>query len=210
MLRKDRLGPKNHKPVLKREKDLKERGEFDWKSDGLVRVVRMKDSSVVNLGTNFDTIESHYTVTRRSKTGNVNYPQPNCFRNYNSYMGGVDLTNRLVVDYTPSISGKKWYWPIFRNIISLMRVAAWRITTEVHLGKSPMDQLTFLRAIVKDMARENRFDSPTTAQPRTNHVQISGEGQGRCKVCKKNSRMRCAKCDVWLHTHCAVEYNHVL
>lgn len=210
VLRKDRLGPKNHKPILKQEKCLKNRGDLDSKSDGLVLVVRMKDSSIVNMGTNFDSIKPKSNVTRRSKKGNVIYAQPKCFKNYNANMGGVDLTNRFVVDYSPSITGKKWYWPLILNAISLMRVAAWRIMTEVYHGRTPMDQLTFLRAVVKGMASENRFDSPTIAQPSAKHVQISRGGQGRCKVCNKNSRMKCDRCNVWLHTHCAPDFNHIL
>ena len=42
-------------------------------------------------------------------------------------MGGVNFMDRLAESYHPSIQGKKWYWPLFINIVNLSVVEAWRL-----------------------------------------------------------------------------------
>ena len=39
----------------------------------------------------------------------------------------VDLMDRLLETYRPVIREKKWYWPLFINLLNVSVVAAWRI-----------------------------------------------------------------------------------
>ena len=52
---------------------------------------------------------------------------------------------------------------------------------------------------VQNVSGEVRFDD-------TRHYQIPSTTQGRCKVCKKNSRA-CVKCKVNLHDDCFEIYH---
>ena len=38
---------------------------------------------------------------------------------YNKGMAGVDLMERLLASYRPTIRGKKWYWPLFTNMLNI-------------------------------------------------------------------------------------------
>lgn len=108
--------------VLRSESEIKIRGEYETVCDGNVRIIRLLDSRLVNLATNFDSDLPLHSVSRHSKTGGFSFRMPHAFSRYNSCMGGVDLTNRAIVDYPIAIAGKKWYWPLFINVIALMQV----------------------------------------------------------------------------------------
>ena len=57
----------------------------------------------------------------------IDVPQPYCFGTYNKYMGGVDLLDRFISQYRPTISARKWYWPLYKNFLVMAVVAAWRV-----------------------------------------------------------------------------------
>jgi hypothetical protein len=80
------------------------------------------------MATNFDSVETFHMTSRASKLGCRNIQIPNIFINYNANMCGVDLMNHFVIDYRKYIWGRKWYWFLFNNVNSLMRVAAWRLS----------------------------------------------------------------------------------
>ena len=115
--------------------------------------------------------------------------------------------------------GRKWYWPLFTNALNVTVVASWRIHCKI--AESPMSHLDFRREIaicLLKMSMVSRLQ--VGGGPRVNlpdDVRFDGEDhekvvatQGRCKVCKKNCRYMCAKCNVRLHydrgSRCLVTY----
>lgn len=146
-IRKDRCGPKEHKAPLKTKEELQNRGDMDSTCDGGVTLIRLHDSVVVTIATNFDTVEPIAMKVRRNKRAPTEVPIPNAFGRYNHGMGGVDSTNRHISTYKCAIQGKKWYWPFVTNCLGILRVAAWRLTVSVTNGRATLDQLTFLRQV---------------------------------------------------------------
>ena len=123
-------------------------------------------------------------------------------------MGGVDLLDRLLGLYRPSIRAKKWWWPLFSNIVNLSVIAAWRFYGNLHPGELKT-HLQFRREIVLCLLHT----SATSSYQRGRHVPLptgiryDGIGhvattttQGRCMLCKRNTRRQCVKCSVRLHT----------
>jgi hypothetical protein len=151
-----------YKAPLKSAKDFKTRGEYDHLCDGVVRLVRLSDSRVVTIATNFDSIEPLHPVTRYAKGGETKMGYPHVFYNYNRHMGGVDLCNRFVSEYKISIGGDKWYWKLFTNTIDMMRVAAWRLSVHLNHGQAKTDQLNFMRTLVKEMCTGFTFQTTRT------------------------------------------------
>jgi hypothetical protein len=84
---------------LKVESELRYRGDLHTLCDGVICLVRLHDSKVVTMATNFDSVKPFHQTSRASKSGFQNIQIPNVFHNYNANMGGVDLTNRFVSDY---------------------------------------------------------------------------------------------------------------
>jgi DNA excision repair protein ERCC-6 len=211
VIRSNRIG----KAPLKRDVELPNRGDYDSVSNGVVRLIKLHDSKIVTLATNFDSVEPLHLTSRHSKVSLDRLKIPNAFHRYNLSMGGVDLTDRFVADYPTSITGKKWYWPLFTNCLGLMRVAAWRLFAHAHHGRSPLDQLAFLRKIVQDMASSvSRQEKPQCGPsgrflPQESiHVQVAAVKQGRCRVCHKHCRNKCSSCNVYLHNHCSSLFAH--
>ena len=64
---------------------------------------------------------------------------------YNKGMAGVDLMERLLASYRPTIRGKKWYWPLFTNMFNIAVVPAWR--SYCATNKLMLSHLEFLRHI---------------------------------------------------------------
>ena len=55
-------------------------------------------------------------------------------------MGSVDVLDRLLGSYRPTIRGK-WYWHLFINVPNVSIVAAWQI--QCHVEVSKMSHLDF-------------------------------------------------------------------
>jgi hypothetical protein len=199
---------------LKTDVELPQRGDYDTVCNGAIRLIKLHDSKIVTLATNFDEIEPLHKTTRRSKRGCEQLLIPYAFHRYNLSMGGVDLTNRFTIEYPTAITGKKWYWPLFINCFALMRVAAWRLYAHIHHGRPPVDQLGFIRCIIQDMSASSRTERPSCGPsgkflPQNKiHIQVSTNKQGRCRVCHKHSRNKCSSCDVYLHNHCSTHFSH--
>lgn len=190
-------------------KDLqkKGRGTYDYCSDGKVYVAKWNDNSVFAVASNWETHNPIHKVKRRVKGGEKEVTQPHLINSYNKGMGGVDLMDRLSETYRPTIRGKKWYWPLFVNLINVVMIAAWRIHCQVEPAK--LSHLEFRRHVTLcllkvDIAHPPR-PSSTAALPGEvrydgiNHM-LGTTTQGRCKVCQKNTKNMCKKCGVRLHT----------
>ena len=77
----------------------KERGAFDYCSDGKVYVAKWHDNSIVTIASNWENHEPVHKVRRRVKGGEKQVPQPHLVHSYNKGMGGVNLMDRLAECY---------------------------------------------------------------------------------------------------------------
>jgi hypothetical protein len=150
------------------------------------------------------------SVTRRVKgSSQVAATQPHLVKRYNDGMGGVDLMDRLLAAYRPIIRGKKWWWPLFLNVVNESVVAAWRLHCSV--ARQKMDHLYFLREVALCLLktemgepRRQAGGGPHSDLPDylcfdgVRHHRVSCS-QGRCRVGQANTRTKCAKYDARLH-----------
>ena len=127
-MRNDRM---EHCPLVPIN-DMKkmEREVHDHRSSAAdkIEIVRWHDNSVVTVGSNAYGLLPLRKVKRWKKgEGHVNVDQPAVIAHYNNGMGGVDLMDRALSDYRPSIHGKKWYWLLFVNALNVALVYCWRL-----------------------------------------------------------------------------------
>ena len=66
-------------------------------------------------------------------------------------MGGVDIVDNTVSCYRVKIRAKKWYWPLFTNMLSLAAVNSWRLMN--YRNNEKIDLLTHIRSIVANLIR---------------------------------------------------------
>jgi hypothetical protein len=87
-----------------------DRGEVEVWHDGSVAICQWNDSKVVHVATNFDECGTGVTVDRwvKAKRVRLDVQQPHVIRNYNLYMGGVDLLDNALSNLRPTIRCRKW------------------------------------------------------------------------------------------------------
>lgn len=129
--------------------------------------------------------------------------------------------DRLLASYRPSIRGKKWWWPLFTNLVNVSVVAAWRVYCQVHGNE--MDHLAFRRDVIlrllkgtappETMERSRQLAHlPADVRQATDllHERVRCS-QGRFRVCMKNTTVMYSVCNVRLHTDkgktCFVDYH---
>lgn len=119
------------KPPFSTENELKKKGRGSCEEfisgDGQVLLTRWYDNKVVNMGSNFQSIGEQDTCQRYDKK-NKNYidiSRPECVREYNKSMGGVDKLDFLVSIYRTKIRSKKWTLRMFNHAIDLACTNAW-------------------------------------------------------------------------------------
>lgn len=88
----------------------KKRGAFDFAVDEAIELslVRWNDNSIVTVASNIFSVEPLANTKRynRKERKDVQILQPNLIKQYNSYMGGVDLHDNAIANYRTSIRGK--------------------------------------------------------------------------------------------------------
>ena len=172
---KRRLRPS--KSVVKEE-----RGFFDHRSDDYVSIVQWKDNKVVYLGSNFSNIGAIKMVKRYSQREKkkICCVQPFCFYQYNQGMGGIDLLDRFISQYRPTIQAKKWHWPLFVNCIEMLTVAALKLHATVG-ASSRLHFLEFIRSVVRGLLKTTSSTSSGRRIINTSvglHHPVNAETQG--------------------------------
>ena len=125
-------------------------------------------------------------------------------------MEGVDLLDKFISQYRPTIQAKKWYWPLFVTCIEMLTMAAWRL--HVTVGTSPrLDFLEVIRSVVGGLLKtsSSAFSGPNGRRIINTsvglHHSVNAETQGRCSNCTKsivknvkNVVFACILCASWI------------
>ena len=101
--------------------------------------------------------------------------QPHIVKEYNTYMGGVDLNDGCIARYKYNMRSRRWYMYLFWHSIMLALVNAWLIYRRdcKLLGERPLNQRRFQAEVATSLiliqAKRGRpsLDSNTTSQPAT-------------------------------------------
>ena len=192
-----------------------ERGAYTFCTDGKIVAVVWNDNRPVYAASNHKQVTP--TVNkRRFSQAEKKYIQVECpaiIDSYNQTMGGVDIFDRYLSDYRPTIRGKKWYFPFFTNALNVCSTASWKLHREIG---GLTTHLQFLRYIVRTLLKQ---DDPmrSSSAPRSvladvrydgvNHSLDKNAKEGRCKLCSKNTFFRCSKCNQRLHQKCFFAYH---
>lgn len=200
-------------PLTKESLKNQNRGTYDYRSDGKILICAWKDSATVMLATNFDSVHPVRQCQRYSFKDHkkVLIDQPNVVREYNRKMGGVDIYDKLLGAYRPTIKGKKWWYNLFVNCLNTLVVASWKFYNYLH-PSDHMSHLEFLRQVTVGLLKSKktgrvRLGGRTSAvvsdvrKDQVGHF-LESTSQGRCVFCQTNTRKKCGKCDKRLHINC--------
>ena len=110
-IRQNRIEWANKQLVQSKELRKKERSTYDYCSNGKVYIAKWHDNSVVNIANTGKIMNLCAKVRRRIKGGAIEVTQPHLINSYNKCMGGVNLMNRFLESYHPTICGKNGIGP---------------------------------------------------------------------------------------------------
>ncbi|XP_067949966.1 piggyBac transposable element-derived protein 3-like [Watersipora subatra] len=116
---------------LSDEKTLKKkgRGSFDYRVEDIhnVAAVRWYDNRAVTLLSTEAAVEPIGEAKRwdKKQKQQVTIPMPALIRNYNSYMGGIDLLDSYLAKYRFLMRSRRWYTYLFWQCIMIGVVNAW-------------------------------------------------------------------------------------
>lgn len=148
--------------------------------------------------------------------------QPGLFHHYNQGMGGVDLHDNAVQNYSCSIRSKKWYFPLFTTCLDSAVVNSWKIHCfcAKQENRKPMSQKDFrvmlTKALLLTPDNDDAVDNPDDRDFQQRLPKVSEQHliiehpdgkRNRCKQCNKKALYLCQKCNVALHLKCFAEYH---
>lgn len=211
---------------IKNDNEIKkqERGIYDHRYDkqNNIFAITWNDNNSVKLMSTHQGLYPLGFVKRWSKAAqkDIQISQPYLIAQYNKFMGGVDKLDWLIQKYRTKIRGKKWYFPIFTNLLDCAIVNAYILYC---MSNDNMPLLQFRRYICRVYLNVNSIlSNPKKAgRPSFNklaskrvleNIRRDGNGhiiertengkQRKCAVCKSNARKQCRKCNVGLHLDC--------
>ncbi|KAK6167110.1 hypothetical protein SNE40_021213 [Patella caerulea] len=111
-----------------------ERGDSLKRQCKNVLAVSWKDTRVVNLLTNIPGNLDDVEVNRWEKknTNQLTLTKPQAIVTYNTYMGGVDLSDQRVASYRRHMKSLTWYLQIFFYLLRLSAVQAFLLYRKTH------------------------------------------------------------------------------
>lgn len=217
--------------TLKTDADLKKegRGAYDSRvSEDGIHVIKWMDNKPISLISTYCGVEPLDEVKRWSTSEKrfATVSRPDVVRQYNQFMGGIDLNDYLVALYRTSVGTKRYYMRIFFHLLDVSVVNAWLLYRR-HMTQSNLVALTLLnfrleiaqtlisygKNVVKHRGRPpintaKVAKAPVFVSKIAPPVEIRFDGIGhwpvevrreRCLLCKKRGSFtffKCCKCDV--------------
>ncbi|KAM4630947.1 piggyBac transposable element-derived protein 4-like [Polymixia lowei] len=188
------------------------RGSMCWLRDNKLLFVRWKDTREVLMCSTFHKAYEGDTVRRRVKRNGhwttKNVPIPAAVKEYNRYMGGVDVSDVLTGFYSVIHRTKKWYKAFFYHFVDIAVVNAFILHQEMAktMKQKALTQKAFQETLVLELAG---IGSPSTAPsalaPLAPHgashkpKYISDDstiGRRKCKSCGNKTPIMCVSCNV--------------
>uniref|UniRef100_A0A673L395 PiggyBac transposable element-derived protein 4-like n=2 Tax=Sinocyclocheilus rhinocerous TaxID=307959 RepID=A0A673L395_9TELE len=135
-----------------------QRGSIRWLREGTLLFVRWMDTKLVSMCSTIHKAFDGSTISRRVKNPKKEWEKrqitiPETAKDYNKYMGGVDLSDALIGYYNVIHKTKKWYKTFFFHFVDIAVVNSFII--HQHLLKSqkktPLTQKEFREALVAEL-----------------------------------------------------------
>ncbi|KRZ68508.1 hypothetical protein T10_1569 [Trichinella papuae] len=67
---------------------------------------------------------SRFLTLKNARKKHVDITEANIIRQYNQYMGGVDVMDKMLSSYWSKLRSKKWWWNLFSHALNMAVVAA--------------------------------------------------------------------------------------
>lgn len=197
-----------------------------------ITIVRWMDNREVHTASTYAGAVPEDTAKRFDKKTKtiVDISRPYAISEYNSFMGGVDMADRMIAHYPHGLKSKKWYLRVFFHLMNVSLVNAWLCYKNSIDNK--MDLLTFKSSVANTLIITGLSDGKKRGRPSsmspgsgslkkkkvtanvipelrydsTGHwpQKIPEMREQRCRFedCKKKTRYQCKKCKLYVCPDC--------
>jgi hypothetical protein len=135
-----------------------ERGLIRWFRKDNIVFISWKDKKEVKLISSVHSASDVSVCNRQIREHGkswekVQIPQPQAIKDYNTYMGGVDLSDQLISYYTVRQKTLKYYKTLFFHCIDIAVTNSYILHIIHHesLGRTPMDHRTFNKTLAEQL-----------------------------------------------------------
>lgn len=195
-----------------------DRGDMRWMRKGSLLFIKWKDTKEVALCTNIHKASSGSRIARRVKEDGQwifkDITIPDAIKDFNKYMGGVDLSDTLIQFYCVLGKTMRWYKTFFYHFVDIAIVNSYILSKQVslHNGQTPMTHKRFREVLMRQLAEESRVVADLDGAPyrtltNTCMPMYFGEDataqRKTCALCKEEKKkaktpVYCSRCDVAL------------
>lgn len=96
-------------------------------SNDNITIVRWQDNKLVHTISSYAGASPEGEVTRYDRKSKIRIvlPRPFAIEEYNRFMGGVDMMDRMVAHYPHGFKNKRWYLRIFFHFLNMSIINSW-------------------------------------------------------------------------------------
>ena len=205
---------RKHMPTLKADKQMK-RGEHDWLACDTISAIKWMDNRSVIIVSNYHNPSVAQEINRRVKGSKekVKVSCPAVIREYNTYMGGVDLCDQMKVSYEVDRRSKvRFYLRVFFDFLDIS-VVKLKIVYDKIQSTAAMSSMDFRFSLARSMIGtfSNRKKAIPTSRPSkrskgeiamvVDHLPQFAATRARCAYCSLNKLenhtfIQCMKCHI--------------
>lgn len=132
-------------------------GTIRWIRDGPLLFIKWMETREVSVCSTMHTAFSGDTVKRACKVGGkyarVEVQAPSALNDYNSFMGGVDLSDQLIGSYSSGRKSRKWYVTVLHHFIDIAVTNSYLLHKDLcgRLEQQPMTHQAFMEQLTDEL-----------------------------------------------------------
>uniref|UniRef100_A0A0N5C2K1 DDE_Tnp_1_7 domain-containing protein n=1 Tax=Strongyloides papillosus TaxID=174720 RepID=A0A0N5C2K1_STREA len=198
-----------------------------------ISILRWNDNNVVNIISTYACVEPKDYVQRwdRKNKKYIKITRPFAVQQYNKFMGGVDLSDRMVAHYSHSFKSSKFYHRIAFQFLNLSIINSWILYNDSKENKTSL--LEFKSSVSNALIQTDKYNTkrgrprsssepPKKSKSRVKVIskirldsvghypmKIEHKNPSRChdKNCLKRTRYICEKCKEPVYPECMKSFH---